>query len=165
MRVILRCQSEMSGTFCRIPRLFHGTQGQTTDQCLFRRICNSGEEFLQFFWMDFVLDTFQSISEIADKFCKCLDFSGSGVSWTRYKNGISCQKYSDATVSFAKQHKIFDNLCRCICLVWSDINRFSFFIQDNLCFRKIKVDRTACMAVLRSSSDSSLIFSNIGTNS
>ena len=92
-------------------------------------------------------------------------FSGSGVSWTRYKNGISCQKYSDATVSFASSIKssiIFVAVFASYGLISTG---FPFLSRIIFASGKSKSIEPRAWRFLRSSSDSSLIFSNIGTNS
>ena len=145
MRVILRCQSEMSGTFCRIPRLFHGTQGQTTDQwplpvnlqSLERSFCSS------FGWISSSWTPLQSISEIADKVLQVPGFfHGSGCIVDHgIQTECSCQKYSDATVSFASQHKIFDKSLSLYLRSYGLISTgFPFSSRIIFALRKIKVD-------------------------
>lgn len=91
----------MSLIFRLVFGTFHRAQGKPAQKRLFFRPLDTFHQFLNFPWMHFLLSHFQDMGKTVCQGCQFPDFSRSGYSWVRYKNGSSFQKLSSATTLFA----------------------------------------------------------------
>ena len=132
----------------RIFCLFHASERQPADQRLLVGIRNFIEEFLQLLGMDFFSRLLDMIAEISDKGRKFLYFI-----FIRlfvgpiYKGRLQPEKVLRHGL-VGNQHKILNHSGRHVALVRSDLQRTSFFIQNNLTLREIKVYGAALMPLL-----------------
>ena len=127
---------------------------------LIRASCGVPSTFSSSFWISFGRISFPIWMWYPKLLINVLSFftlSSSGASWVRYKNGISLQKYSSATVSFAASIK------SSIIFV-ATFRSYGFNSTGLPCSSRIIFVSGKFFLRSRSSPETSAICSNIGTS-
>ena len=130
----------MSAAFCCIFRLFHRAKHQAADHCFIWKSLDTLNDLLDFLWCDLFLCFLNLHSLIMKKCQKTLYFLRIRIIMSSvYKWNLLCTVFLCHCL-ICHQHEILNNLRCHICLVWFYINGFSCGIENDLAFRKIKIN-------------------------
>ena len=131
-----------------ISRLFHGPQGQTADQRFFRLSFQGKKQLLNLFWMKMFSPCLHIEAEIANE-----GVQPGNLVRVRLLMGPVYKRQLLPEIIFrhgliGQKHEIFNNIRSHISLIRMNVRRISVLIENDLGFRKIKINGAALSSFL-----------------
>ena len=141
---VIRCsQTKMSSVFRCIFCLLHRSKRQSADQCLLVRPLYFCKQLLNLFWTNCIVCNVHRVPKIINKNRQLLNLFFIRLFMCPVNKRNLLPKIMFCHRLIGKQHKVFNNLCRHVPVIWFQLNRFSLLIQNHLRLRKIKINRAS----------------------
>ena len=146
MTVILCCQSKMTAALGSIPGLLHGAESKTADLRFILQPLDLLQDLLDLLGRDLLAHLLYSHSLITQKgqqtfhLFRIRIIVGPVNKWLSFFTIFFCHSL------ISHQHKVFNDPGGNISLIRLYINSPSCCIQDDLAFRKIKINGTSVMS-------------------